>query len=99
MVCSRSSVIDIEFMIASIWPEVSAGMIPSQATGVMTPVRRALRCGRPVGATAHRSFVRKTTRHAGAALIWVRNPKAGKYPNFQPLHQGGILVLDMVIAK
>ena len=36
MVCSRSSVIDIEFMIASIWPEVSAGMIPSQATGVIT---------------------------------------------------------------
>ena len=36
MVCSRSSVIDIDAMIASIWPLVSDGMIPSQATGVIT---------------------------------------------------------------
>ena len=32
----RSSVIDIEAMITSIWPEVSEGMMPSHATGVMT---------------------------------------------------------------
>jgi hypothetical protein len=33
MVCIRSSVIDIDAMITSIWPEVSEGMMPSQATG------------------------------------------------------------------
>ncbi len=36
MVCIRSAVIDIEAMMASIWPLVSDGMMPSQATGVMT---------------------------------------------------------------
>ena len=35
MVCIRSSVIDIDAMITSIWPEVSDGMMPSHATGVM----------------------------------------------------------------
>lgn len=36
MVFSRSAVIDIEPMIMSIFLEVSAGMMPSQATGVTT---------------------------------------------------------------
>ena len=36
MVFLRSSVIDIDDMIASIFLEVSAGMMPSQATGVTT---------------------------------------------------------------
>ena len=36
MVFIRSSVIDIDAMMASICPEVSEGMIPSQATGVIT---------------------------------------------------------------
>jgi hypothetical protein len=36
MVCMRSGVIDMEAKIASILREVSAGMMPSQATGVIS---------------------------------------------------------------
>ena len=36
MLFDRSSVIDIDAMITSICPEVSEGMMPSHATGVMT---------------------------------------------------------------
>ena len=38
MVFMRSSVIDMEAKMASILPEVSAGMMPSQAIGVQTQV-------------------------------------------------------------
>ena len=70
-----------------------------------TYVLRALRRRRTVTATAHLSFSKNPVPQIGtsyaapkkhARLIWVRNPKAGKYAHLGCFHQFCIRLIDVI---